>query len=325
MDGGSNPFNDKSGEVWDKGEQLRKEYVSRINRVIDYIAANLDGDLSLEVLAKEACFSVYHFHRIFKAMVGETINDFIRRIRVEKAAGLLAAQPERSITSIALNCGFSGSSAFAREFKSRFGISASAFRESKIRSMKSKIGKQDSNNWKEAFTSISYNGDEPISKKRRLHMNVEVKEMPEMFVAYVRHIGPFNQIRRAWEKLSRWAGPRGYLERDGVTCLELYHDDPDVTDAAKLRKDACISIPKDVKTEGEVGTMTISGGRYAVLHFEGRDEEILGAWNYLCGEWLPKSGYQPEDKPSYDIYYCSPDKHPERKHVMDICVPVKPL
>lgn len=325
MENKQNPFNDTLGHGWEKREQQRREYVARINKVIDYISEHLDSDLSLEILAKEACFSHYHFHRIFKGMVGETINDFIRRVRIEKAASLLAGQPGRSITSIALDCGFSGSAAFAREFKTRFGTTASEFRERKIRKLKSNIGNKDSNNRKEVFNSFSYNLDINTFNERRIEMSVEVKEMPDMYVAYVRHIGPFNQIRKAWDKLMRWAGPRGYLNRKDFICLELYHDDPDVTEPAKLRTDACIRVPENIKAEGEIGTMTISKGLYAVHHFEGKEEEIIKAWNYICGEWLPESGYQPDNKPSFDIYQCSPDKHPEGKHVFDIYVPVKPL
>jgi AraC family transcriptional regulator len=47
---------------------LIEEYRSRINRVIDYIEANIDRDLSLPELAEVAHFSPFHFHRIFRAM-----------------------------------------------------------------------------------------------------------------------------------------------------------------------------------------------------------------------------------------------------------------
>ncbi len=67
----------------------QKEYIHRINKVIDYIEAHIDGDLSLEILADVASFSPFHFHRIFSAFVGETLNDFIKRLRIEKAASLL--------------------------------------------------------------------------------------------------------------------------------------------------------------------------------------------------------------------------------------------
>ncbi len=92
----------------------KTEYIARINRVIDYIEKNVDKDLSLEVLAGVACFSSFHFHRIFKAIVGETLNQFINRIRLEKSATQLMSNPNKTITDIAFDCGFSGSASFAR-------------------------------------------------------------------------------------------------------------------------------------------------------------------------------------------------------------------
>ncbi len=126
-------------------ESLRQEYVARINRVTDYIRMHPSGDLRLHTLAKAASFSPYHFHRIFHGMTGETLNTFIRRTRAETAAMKLINNPKMTITSIALHCGFSSSAAFAREFKTFFGMSASQFRNggpqsfSKIREAASKI------------------------------------------------------------------------------------------------------------------------------------------------------------------------------------------
>ncbi len=77
-----------------RSKYLREEYVSRINRVIDFIEKNIDRDLSLEALAKLAYFSRFHFHRIFRAMVGETLNQFIQRVRIEKAAAQLIGNPK---------------------------------------------------------------------------------------------------------------------------------------------------------------------------------------------------------------------------------------
>ena len=73
----------------------RDEYIFRVNRVIDYIETNIDKDLSLEDLARIANFSQFHFHRIFRAIVGETLNRFIQRMRVEKAATQLMANPKK--------------------------------------------------------------------------------------------------------------------------------------------------------------------------------------------------------------------------------------
>ncbi|MBE0636582.1 helix-turn-helix transcriptional regulator, partial [Candidatus Bipolaricaulota bacterium] len=112
----------------DQGEIRRQEYLGRINRVIDYIRANLTSDLRLDTLARVANFSAYHFHRLFTAIVGETVNAHIRRLRMQRAASQLIYNPKMSITRIATDCGFSSPSSFARDFRQTFGMSASQFR-----------------------------------------------------------------------------------------------------------------------------------------------------------------------------------------------------
>ncbi|WP_320041550.1 AraC family transcriptional regulator [uncultured Desulfobacter sp.] len=130
-----------------KDKSKRDEYISRINRVIDFIDTNIDKEFSLRTLAEVACFSQFHFHRIFKAMYGETLHQFIQRLRIEKAASQLIHWPEKSITEIAFGCGFSSSAAFARAFKAKFKMSASQWR--------SKNDLQNSNIWKD-FHIASY-------------------------------------------------------------------------------------------------------------------------------------------------------------------------
>ena len=94
--------------------RYQKEYIHRINRVIDYIDANLDKELSIKLLSDVAMFSPYHFHRIFSAFVGETIVDFVRRRRVEKAASILINNPDATISGAAYHCGFNNVPVFCR-------------------------------------------------------------------------------------------------------------------------------------------------------------------------------------------------------------------
>ena len=181
---------------------LRQEYTARVDRVIDYIEANISQDLSLQELADVAHFSPYHFHRIFRAMVGETLNDFIQRVRIERAASRLVQNPKQTVTQIAFECGFSGSSAFAREFRNAFGMSASSWRTqtqlqcSNNGKIQSKDGQAASNIWQDCSVSLQYT--QGINQLWRVDMKtsgiqteVQVKEMPELHVAYVRHIGPY--------------------------------------------------------------------------------------------------------------------------------------
>ncbi|MCO6477812.1 MAG: AraC family transcriptional regulator [Phaeodactylibacter sp.] len=324
-----------------KDKYLREEYQSRINTVLDYIEYNLDGELTLERLAGLANFSPFHFHRIFRAMVGEPLNQFIQRIRVEKAAMLLVAQPKRSITEIALDCGFSGPATFARSFREAFGMSASQWRSGggaayrKERKSKSKIGKTDGKPGKAAESSTYYIADEFNNQKwkimisNKIKAKVEVREFPEMHVAYVRHVGPYQGNEKLFEelfgKVMKWAGPRGLLQFPKTMMLSVYHDNPDVTDDEKLRLTVGITVPEDTEVEGEVGKMALPAGKYAVARFELLSDEYQEAWDAVYGQWLPDSGYQPADSPCFELYHNDPKQHPEGKHIVDICIPVKPL
>ena len=324
-----------------KQSMQRDEYLARINRVIDYIEKNLDGDLSLQKLASVANFSRFHFHRIFKSMVNETLNRFIQRVRVEKAASQLISNPRKSITEIAFDTGFSGSASFARAFREIFQMNASTYRasakitQSNIRKADSKnrkaIGKnrEDAREFSFYIDAQTHNPTWRIQMNAQPEMKVEVKEMPEFTVAYVRHIGPYKGdsalFERMFNKLMTWAGPRGLLQNPGTKVMSVYHDDPKVTDETKLRTSACISIPGDTPVDGEIGKMTLAGGQFAVARFELKHDEYEAAWDALMGDWLPDSGYQPDDRLCYELCHTSPKDDPEGRSKVDICVPVKPL
>lgn len=322
-------------------QALRAEYVGRINRVMDYVEANLDGDLSLGALARVANFSEFHFHRVFKGVVGETLNQFIQRRRVEKAAGFLIGNPAKPVTEIAFDCGFSGSAAFARAFKDAFGVSASEYRkaggaiESKIGKTNSSPGEPDGKAWKD-FGPFSHtidltNGNQlwryVMSNKREV--KIEVKELPEMPIVYVRHIGAYKGnpalFQRLFGKLCGWAGPRGLIRPPQTKFLCVYYDDPDVTEDERLRVDVAMTAPKDTPVDGEVGKNILPAGKYAVGRFELSSPEFEEAWSGVMGGWLPQSGYQCDDRPCFEIYLNDPKQHPEGKCIVDICVPVRPL
>ncbi len=324
-----------------KSPYLRDEYTARINRVLDYIDANIDKELTLEKLAEVAHFSRFHFHRIFSSMIGETLNHFIQRIRIEKAACQLIINRNKPITEIAFDCGFSGSAAFARAFRDVFNMSASDWRKkyqsdkSKIRKIESNIGQQFGNIRKEIAGSSMYITCDTKTQKWRIRMenkieaNVEVKEMPDIYVAYIRHIGPYKCDSQLFEslinRLFKWAGPRNLLNFPGTKVISVYHDDPRITDESKLRLSVCISVKEETEVDGEIGKMKIPGGKYAVARFELANNEYEDAWKAVYGGWLPESGYQPADSFPYELYLNDPKEHPEGKCIVEIHIPVKPL
>ncbi len=323
------------------GKYLRQQYTQRINRVIDHIEANIDRDLSLASLADIASFSRFHFHRIFHAMTGETVNQFMQRVRVEKAATQLVNNPKKSITEIAHGCGFSSSATFARAFRDTFRMSASEWRAGgyeRHRNTRKTASKedQDQGNIKKDPASFSFYIDSathnPIWRLEvmdRTATQIEVKDMPELHVVYVRHTGPYQGdpevFGQLFQKLMTWAGPRGLLRFPETQVLSVYHDDPDVTEQDKLRVSACITVPEGTPVDGEVGEMTIPGGKFAVATFELSADEYGEAWDTVYGKWMPESGYQPDDRLCYELYHYDPENQESQTHIVDICVPVKPL
>jgi AraC family transcriptional regulator len=321
----------------DRSEFLRQEYVARINRVIDHVDTHLGDELTLDTLADVACFSRFHFHRIFSAMVGETVADYLKRVRLQAAASRLVNNPRDPVTDIALACGFSSPSVFARAFRDRFGMSASAWRSRASRTGDGRNAGQPASNAGQADRKP---GDAPgdglrhhpghLGDDRRKIMavqaqSIEVKELPELHVAYVRHIGPYKGIGEAFGRLMRWAGPRDLLRFPETQTLAVYRDSPGVTEESKLRSEACITVPEGTKVDGEVGLMRIPGGRFAVGRFEIAANEFGEAWNVLMGGWFPDSGYQPDDRMCYEVYLNDHEQHPQKKFIIDICEPVKPL
>lgn len=313
-------------------DKFYNRYAASINKAINYIQENLDLPISLEKISKVTGFSQFHFHRIFSVLMGESIGSFIRRIRLEKAASFLYYYPDKSITEIAYDCGFSSSQLFARSFKEQFLKTPSEYRKlSLTNTLFSKENHTISKKWKVPNFTISYTSTQgrPNLIFKSINMKVEVVDFPDMPVAYVRHIGPYkgnpNLFGELFDKMCKWAGARGLLN-ENMKMFSIYYDNPDVTDTSKLRLDVCVSVPKGTKTEGEVSSQVIKGGKYAVAQFTVKTpEEYQEVWDKVYKEWLPESGFQPDDKPSFEMYDSDcKTKEGEYEHVVKICLPVKP-
>lgn len=311
-------------------ELSKQEYIARINGIMEYVEQHIDQPIKLDVMAQIAHFSPFHFHRIFTVLVGETPANFLQRIRIEKAAQQLKDSPSKVIGDIAYSCGFSSLSLFSRTFRKHFGVSAKEYRQlEKPLLVKdgvyfSKMGQQLS---KKSKLFVVENEEFCTNKLKQLiimETEVIVKEMPELQVIYCRHTGAFNQIGQAYGKLMQFAGPRGLLGSPNAKTLTVYHDDPSVTEIDKMRQSACLIVNSDVKVKGEIGKMTVPAGKYAVGHFEIVETQFEQAWNTMC-LWLTESGYEPGEGYNYELYYNDHTQHPERKFILDICIPLKRL
>ena len=307
----------------------QKEYISRINNVIDYIDSHVDEKINLEKLSQIACFSQYHFHRLFCTLIKETPLDYLNRIRLERSANILLTNKTVSITELAFNCGFSSPAAFSRSFKSYFNLSPKEYRKLEYGQTNSKICKVNSKNWKENRLSDNYFEDANNSFSnniQRLTMDVKIQDMPKFTIAYVANYEGYipSKIQIAWDKLCQWAGPNNLINKDSKF-IGISFDNPDVTAVEKCRYYACITIPKELEPPKGIGKLELPGGKHAIFRFEGKDEEMEKAYKEIYSGWLPSSGYQPLEAPCYEIYYSTPDQNDKQIYIMDICMPIKPL
>ena len=313
-------------------EAFRREYAARIHRAQDFIEKNLGASLQLEAIAGAAHFSPFHFHRLYTAMTGETLYQFIQRIRLERAASRLLQSPLESITNIAIDLGFSSSATLARAFKNFFGVSASAYRlhqnskESKLLHKNGKAGESgDTYSGMVDFdTTLRRNEMSTVHAK-----SIEVKNLPAKTLAYVRHVGPYAGDEKLFNRLSNtvmsWAGPRGLFKPGETEFISVYHDDPGITEKDKLRISVGLTVPSNTPCSGEISLMEIPASPYVCALFEIDVSEYAAAWNAVCGEWMPQSGWQPGDAPCYEVNLNDPRQHPQGKHIVEIRMALKPL
>ncbi|HDR5269978.1 AraC family transcriptional regulator [Bacillus thuringiensis] len=295
-----------------ESKQSRNEYLRRIYKVQDYIESHINDSLSIEELADVAGFSKFHFHRIFKGIVDEPLSRYVNRLKLERATNLLTYRTDMTITHIAYHFGFTDSAVFSRTFKSHYVISPSQYRN------------DNSKNCKDVSETSQYN------ECKKVRGNVEIVTADNINVAYKRHIGTYEELTIAFpkmiEKLFHYAAVENYYVFEDTKVLTIYHDHHEFTEDNHLRTSLCITIPNESPVEtNDIGIMVIPSGKYAVGHFEIFQDEYKGAWDFLYGEWLPNSGYKPRDSYPFEMYKNDPRQHPEKKHIVDIYVPIEPF
>ena len=300
-------------------KEIQADYINRINRVFEYVDKNLESDLSLNAVSEIAFFSPFHFHRIFKFITGETLNDYITRRRIEKSV-LDLLHKNISATEIAHKIGFSDNSSFSRAFKKYYGVSPTEFkkqnpnRHSKIRQLESKNGQEYPDY--EKYICVINN----LKNWIKMNAKIEIRELPKMDLAYVSSIGPQN-LENSYGRLMQWATPKG-LMNEKTKMVTIYHDSFKVTQADKIRMSASILLNQPVETDGEIGLTSIKPGKFIVGNFEIGLNEFEKSWTGLF-LWMNQSGYKKADREPFEIYHNNFNEHPERKAIVDFCIPIE--
>ncbi|WP_448203627.1 AraC family transcriptional regulator [Azospirillum sp. sgz302134] len=275
------------------------DYGRRIERVVDHIATHLDLPLDLERLAGIACFSPYHFHRIYRAMTGETAADTLRRLRLHRAAGHLV-QGTDEIARIARRAGYGSVEAFTRAFGQTYGVSPAAYRR---------------------HGRLVPPPNHPTDTEAPMY-DVTIQDLPPLRVVAMDHCGPYIAIGTTFEKLYAWAAARGLLGPE-TRAFAVYYDDPESVPADKLRSKAALDLGREAPEDAAVHPLDIAGGRHAVLVHKGPYAELERAYRWLYRDWLPTSGQTPAHRPAVEQYLNNSRNLPPEEWLTEIRLPLE--
>ena len=296
-------------------------YVDRVNRAIDLVLQNLDQPLKLEVVASAAGFSPFHFHRIFRSLVGESLGEFVKRVRLERALTLMSRQGwatrrQPSLTDIAFACGFASSSDFSRCFRQRYGVPPSRFDVGSFR-------RKRRAEWEIATADPQ---DRYLLRRLKPGTNpdgfaVRLRRLPPRTVAYIRVLDSFRPgvVARAIERLVRWAEARGLA--DGQW-LGYMWDNPEIVAHRDCRYDVGLEVP-DLTPGGEVGRFEFPAMQVAEIEVRGGIDLEMRALDWLFGTWLPASGFVPTDQPNFEAWIGRPFAHGMEHFEILVQIPVE--
>lgn len=296
-------------------------YQKRLRNVLRHIEDTLDEPPSLNELSRIACFSPYHFHRIFTAATGETVAAYVRRLLLQRAAQQILIT-EASITELALGAGYDSLDAFTRAFRQTFAMTPSAYRKTAGGGIF-----DNERNRKVVFV--------PVNQSENGIMDVKIKKFPPRLAATMRHVGSYFECGPAWDRLCSAMSACG-LMNESTIALSMCWDTPDITPPEKCRMDLFFTLPDGMSEKNpEVQDLLQREGiylqiigsnalEYGSMTVKGPYSLLLDAYRALYGQWLPQSGREPADTPSMEIYHNTPDRTPPEELLTEIMLPLLP-
>ena len=259
--------------------------------------------------------------------MGETLNSFTNRLRLEKAARFLR-HSGRSATEVALECGFSSSATFSRAFSKAYNISPREYR---------KTGKfKNSKICKELFPKHEY--VLPMTEKEKeAAFPIEIKKFPPWDVAYIRVSNSFegDGVLQAFRKIIAWAKSQKVYEKGTLFGMSI--DDPSITPKHLYRYEACFASDGPIERTEDISKTKIPSRTYATVRIRGDIRRVATAWDYLSGGWLIRSDYEPEHAPGFEIFLNKEEAEMGlaetattlsldwTKCEFDLCLPIKPI
>lgn len=277
-------------------------YHQRLRKVIDFIGQHLDEEISLESLSDTFCISKFHFHRLFTAFTGLSLQQYIRWLRLKRAAHQLLISKDQSIINIAINAGFESHEAFSRAFKKACGLSPSQYRK-----------RVDWSCWEQPPYCLPKEGE--------ANMQVDIKNKSQIRLAVIEHRADPRLIYESVNKLIEWAQTQTIsLKPKPGESFAIAYDDPKTVAPDEFRLDLGIKIPENLnfKFEGTIVEKYLPAGRYAITMHKGSRDHIGDTVYPLYREWLPNAGEELGDFPCV-FCYCNFDHEVAETELLTEC------
>jgi len=287
---------------------MQLDHRRRIRNVMLYLDNNLDRFVSIGALARIACFSPFHFQRIFQTVTGETVLQYQQRKRLELAVQLLR-ESSRSIIDIALSIGYQTPTSFNKAFKKWIGTTPTSFRQqSDLRPLSS-------------FEPLLQTGN--VKKSVYPH---RIDDLPEMQFAFIETQGLWKgsfvkagqpAFKKAYEIIRRQG-----LNVNGNHWIGMIPFKPERYTDAMARFRFGILFNQQIDVQQPLSTMKVAAGRVAIFEHRGPYEYLLQTWALAYNGWLPRSNEILRDMAPYEIYMNNPWNTPPEQWVTRVCVPI---
>jgi AraC family transcriptional regulator len=303
-----------------------EKYEQALLSTLLHIQTHLEQDLSLDGLAERVGFSPYHFHRIFREVIGEPAKEYIRRLRIERAAYRLKIS-EETILQIALDAGFKTHESFTRAFQRQFGLKPSEFRRNFLQASRARK-KQIQPQYIADFEGKAESG---LLPNRSTAAQVRLEHVRPIIAAFVRHVGPYEKLLDTgspmsllWSELFEWGNANRLVNADSLL-IGIPQDDPSITPPEKQRFDVCIQIPEFRNPSGHIGCQTIPTGTFGVGRHYGSFDNLADTYRHIYDSLVTTGKHKLRAQTPFEVYSYSLVKGDIRIHFTDVYMPVEPV
>ncbi|MEN2767905.1 helix-turn-helix domain-containing protein [Ornithinibacillus xuwenensis] len=260
-------------------------YLDYVQRAIDFIEDNLQEDIELEGIAREAALSVPHLYRMFYSLTGHPIKDYLRKRRISIAAEHLK-NSNLTVLDIALSSGFESQASFSKSFKKIVGVSPKVYKESDVHYFYERINLYEKVNYLESRELFERYPDVKV---------IQLKNM--MVLSYIHKSGSAEGI-----EMEAFTSAQALLHRNKINTKNIRffgrNVEADNQRSFEHNRDHFryeILVHVDEVNNLSIKNMEvkeIAAGLYAVGATQvDKEQKIIGLWNTLLSEWLPKSSF----------------------------------